>query len=429
VTASSFSNPDSVVHSTAAVEHRLRQHLAWAHGKSGFYRDRFDPAVFESDEGLLRFAEIPLVSKSDVIEDQLAAPPFGTGLCVPREMVSRIYTSVGSLITPMTSEDLADAGRAYASAWRHLGIGFGDTVDIASTYHRALGGTVLDESFRDVGAAVIPGGPGETSERLRLLRDADVTVLQAFTPYAEHLAGAAMEAGIDPKTDFHVRLLLVGGEMRDSAAKTRLGELWGGASIVEGYGAAEVGCVAWECSEAADGMHLLDDVLVEVVDPDTGDPTDARNGGELVLTELYRRAQPWIRFRTGDIVEHVVYEACACGLATPRLGRIVGRRSNILRVRGVFVSISFVAQICREAGLSRLNRVIVTRASALDEVTVELASDETQDVRMQEEARVVSRLRDALGLRVTVTCCESGVAQTDVQVIDERDGSKRTVVI
>lgn len=417
----------SLTHTSAATEYRLRQHLAWAHRNCAFYRDRIDPKVFEAADGLSRFTDIPFVGKTDVIDDQAAAPPFGTGLCVDPTLIARVFASVGSLVTPMTEPDLVGVAHAYAAGWRHLGIGPGDVVDVATTYHRALGGTVLDASFRDVGAAVIPGGPGETGERLRLLHTLGVTVLQAFTPYAEHLAEAAIEAGLDPRSDLNVRLLLVGGEYRDAAAKARLADLWGGATIAEGYGAAEVGCVAWECAEAADGMHILGDTVVEVVDPDSGEPTDGANGGELVLTELYRQAQPWIRFRTGDIVESVTYGRCECGRTSPRLGRLVGRRSNILRVRGLFVSISLLSKIASETGVSNLRRVTVSRDATLDEIAIELGADAADSRRIDEAQRVSDRIRQVLGLRTTVSCGVDQQGSTDVEVIDERDGSRRAV--
>ena len=69
------------------------------------------------------------------------------------------------------------------------------------------------------------------------------------------------------------------------------------------YGLSEIvgPGVAAEC-EARDGLHVNEDhFLVEVVDPETGEPLPEGEEGELVFTTLTKEALPLIRYRTGDI--------------------------------------------------------------------------------------------------------------------------------
>ena len=62
--------------------------------------------------------------------------------------------------------------------------------------------------------------------------------------------------------------------------------------------------VAAECREGKGALHVFDDhFLPEVVDPDTGEPTDGL--GELVLTTLTKEALPVVRYRTGDVTRFV----------------------------------------------------------------------------------------------------------------------------
>lgn len=59
--------------------------------------------------------------------------------------------------------------------------------------------------------------------------------------------------------------------------------------------------VAFECQEQ-NGMHFWEDCyLVEIIDPETGEPVPDGEIGELVLTTLDREMMPLIRYRTRDL--------------------------------------------------------------------------------------------------------------------------------
>jgi phenylacetate-coenzyme A ligase PaaK-like adenylate-forming protein len=77
--------------------------------------------------------------------------------------------------------------------------------------------------------------------------------------------------------------------------------------------------------------------VLELVDPDSGDPLELEDGagGELVWTHLRREASPLLRYRSGDLAQ-VWTSPCACGRAEPRI-RIDGRRDDMLRVQAVNV--------------------------------------------------------------------------------------------
>jgi phenylacetate-coenzyme A ligase PaaK-like adenylate-forming protein len=81
---------------------------------------------------------------------------------------------------------------------------------------------------------------------------------------------------------------------------------------------------AVECP-VRDGYHLREaDLLFEIVDPDTGQPLNNGEVGEIVITTLTRQGMPLIRYRTGDL-SHIIPEPCSCGSATRRIGAVEGR--------------------------------------------------------------------------------------------------------
>jgi phenylacetate-CoA ligase len=139
-----------------------------------------------------------------------------------------------------------------------------------------------------------------------------------------------------------------------TATRRRLEELWG-AEVGDSYGLSDVwGTLAGECEER-DGLHFCGQggTLVELVEPDGGDPVEIEPGaeGELVFTHLDREASPLLRFRSRDIATVTELE-CPCGRTGMRF-RVVGRSDDMFRVRGVNVFPSAVEELLREEGVDR----------------------------------------------------------------------------
>jgi hypothetical protein len=90
-----------------------------------------------------------------------------------------------------------------------------------------------------------------------------------------------------------------------------------GCPVVEYYSAAEVGPMALRCP-AGDGWHVLTPYVHLEAGPE----------GTLRVTDLRNRLVPMLRYEVGDrgAVEASV-APCACGLHTPRLLRLEGRRA------------------------------------------------------------------------------------------------------
>jgi phenylacetate-CoA ligase len=85
-----------------------------------------------------------------------------------------------------------------------------------------------------------------------------------------------------------------------------------------GYGGAV------ECS-ARQGCHLRSaDLLVEIINPRSGQVLPDGQEGEVVLTTLTSEAMPLLRYRTGDLAR-LSRKPCPCGSRLPRLNGIRGR--------------------------------------------------------------------------------------------------------
>lgn len=102
-----------------------------------------------------------------------------------------------------------------------------------------------------------------------------------------------------------------------------------GVPVINAYGLSEFGVVASECRHQC-GLHLHDHHLIaEILGPDGNIVPEGR--GELVLSCTAHDAMPFLRFRTGDLVE-LSSSACACGKTGKVLTRIEGRTAPTFKL-------------------------------------------------------------------------------------------------
>jgi phenylacetate-CoA ligase len=96
--------------------------------------------------------------------------------------------------------------------------------------------------------------------------------------------------------------------------------------VFDRYGSREVSAMAGECPEHA-GLHIeMSGYILETIDPVTGDNVEGRPG-EIVITVLNNFAQPFLRYRIGDMGT-LDRSPCACGRTSHRLREVVGRTSD-----------------------------------------------------------------------------------------------------
>lgn len=122
------------------------------------------------------------------------------------------------------------------------------------------------------------------------------------------------------------------------------------------YGCTELRMAFAECPTSAEhspGYHTSPDlVLLECVDPKTGEPTKPGEDGELVITPLQGRGSVVLRYRTGDLLRGgLVHEPCPhCGRTVPRIPSRIDRLSDVAdfqgtKVKGTLVNLSDFAQV------------------------------------------------------------------------------------
>ena len=102
-----------------------------------------------------------------------------------------------------------------------------------------------------------------------------------MTSFLKSLGEKAGEKGLDPKKDFSLKVGFVAAERLPESLRTEAQEMFG-MIIRQGYGTADVGCIAYECQQLG-GMHLSNRCFVEICDPATGLPVPTGELGEVWL--------------------------------------------------------------------------------------------------------------------------------------------------
>ena len=344
------------------------------------------------------FERLPLTTKSELVEDQAAHPPFGTYLSHPIDRYVRVHQTSGTTGTPLRWLDTEESWAWWARCWtvvlRAAGLGPGDRVFFPFSFGLFVGFWAGFEGARALGALAIPGGGQHTAQRLAAMESLGATAVCCTPSYALHLAEVARERGIALER-LAVRTTVHAGEPGASipAVRARIEAAWG-ARAYDHAGMTEMGAYGFECAAQA-GLHVNEaEFVAEVVDPATGRPAAE---GELVLSNLGRVGSPLLRYRTGDRVR-VARPPCACGRTFLRLdGGILGRVDDMLIVRGVNVFPSALESIVRRFPAVDEFVIEVYRRGQLDEVRLLL---EVQGQAGAVVAAVQEAVRVDLGIRV-----------------------------
>jgi phenylacetate-CoA ligase len=313
--------------------------------------------------------ELPLLSKEALIEGVSQGDPFGGRLGVAPVDLAWVFVAPGPIFMPFTAADLDALVNRFASTFSACGFTSADVVDQTTLYNWVIAGTVLGKALEKVGATALPGGSGDTQRHIDVIEQLGVTGILAFPTFLVHVLDTAAAQG----KKLPLQRAIVMGELHDPREKDRILKEFG-VSVREFYGTGDVGPVAFECG-IEPGMHLREDVFVELINPQTAEPVSAASASEpaeLVVTDPARRAMPIVRLRTGDLIDSVTVDPCRCGLVTPRIGPIVGRVGDITKVKGMFVVPGSVKSVLLRHGLVAKYQLVVSREGGRDDLLLRM---------------------------------------------------------
>ena len=354
---------------------RLRQTVARVCDRVPLYRTKFEQATVRPEQirSLDDLRRLPFTTSADL----RASYPTGM-LAVPLDETLRLHTSSGTTGKPkalfFSRQDIDNAAELIARSFVATGMNRRDVFQNMMTYGLFTGALVAHYGAEKLGCLVIPAGPGNTDRQLLLMQDFHSTAIHLTPSFALYFADFLDKRGIDPRKDLSLRRAFVGAEPHSEETRHKI-EDGLGVRAYNSYGLTEMNGpgVAFECQEQ-NGMHLWEDHFVmEVVDPESGEPLPPGERGELVLTTLVREAMPILRYRTRDITS-IMPEPCLCGRTHRRIQRITGRADDMLIVRGVNIYPQQIERILM--GVPGLGRNYLIVLDGLDEMTVKVELSE-----------------------------------------------------
>jgi len=388
-------------------------HYGYRHSKA--IHSMFEKVGWMPDEikSLKDLEKLPITKKADLVNAQKENPPFG-GFEVPSEAgVRRVYISPGPVFEPgeWEYEDIRWAQALYA-----CGIRKGDIVLNTFNYHLTPLAIMLDESIRMLYATVVPVGPGNISMLINLMRQLRVTGYLGTPSFLMSVIEAAEGMRLDPKRDLHLKAAFVGAEMFPESLRQKL-ERKLDIFIRQAYGTVDVGCLGYECPEK-NGMHIPEDVMVEIVDTETGRQLEIGATGEIVAT-TFSKVFPMVRFATGDL-SYLIENPCPCGRTSPRLGKILGRTDQVTKVWGIFIHPWQVDELMAKFPMVANYQIVVTRKEYRDQMTVYIELKEEVVDQSGLKRRVEKEMEEVLKVKGEVVFTVRGGIPDRAKKIDDR---------
>ena len=406
---------------------KLRDMLERVYHNVPFYRDKMQRVHLTPDDiaSTKDLKRLPFTLKTDLRDNY----PFGT-FAVPLDQIIRLHASSGTTGKPTvvgyTRKDLSIWSEVVARALAGAGVGQDDIIQVAYGYGLFTGGLGLHYGAEKMGAAVIPISAGNTKRQLQLMEDFGFTALACTPSYALHLAEAITEFGVK-RENLKIRVGIFGAEpwsenMREAIEKSL------GVKAIDIYGLSEIigPGVACECLYQC-GMHVNEDHFIpEIINPDTLEPAEPGDTGELVFTTITKEGMPLVRYRTRDLTR-LIYNPCECGRTLTRMEKCMGRTDDMLIIRGVNVFPSQIESVLLEMSETKPHyRLIVEREHNLDTLTLMV---EVEDQFFSDEIKKLEELSEklrrsvesALGVAIKVKLVEP-------KTIERSEGKAKRVI-
>ncbi len=357
-------------------------------------------------------SKLPVLRKTAMPDLQKADPPFGGFLAIPRRELRHIFVSPGPIYEPIGPEPSpwrAEVG-LYAGGFRP-----GDLVVNTFTYHLTPAAHLLDRGLAVLGCTVIPTGPGNTDLQVHVIQDLRANGYVGTPSFLMTILKRAEELGVGrlPLEVAHVAAEPLPESLR------RAFEVEHGIFTRQSYGTADIGIVAYECPEKT-GMHLIEDAIFQVCDPETGVPLPPGEIGEVVVT-VNHRTYPMIRFGTGDL-SAVTEELCLCGRTSSRMLGWRGRADEVTKVRGMFIHPRQADEVAARFPEVARYQVAVTRSGHQDEMTfhVEVAQEGVDSFALVHRLQLA--IREVMNLRGDVVIVPRGtIPEGAKKITDQRE--------
>lgn len=364
------------------LDQKLTEHISHVYQHSPAVKKLFRQAGLSPEQvhTVKDLAKLPVTRKTDLLEMQKANLPYGGVVAAPLEDIERIFISPGPIYEIQPSSIKWFAKSFWAAGFRK-----GDVVVNTFTYHMSPAGTLFHEAIGDCEATVVVAGTGNTDLQIQIMKDLKVTGFVGTPSFLMTVIKRAEEMGVNLKRDLCLKRAWFTGEILPPSLRNTFERDYD-IYTYQAYAVTEPGgAIAYECREKS-GMHLMDEYVTEIVDPETGKQLGPGEIGEIVTTQLGNKDWGLIRFGTGDMSSYIT-EPCPCGRTAHRITGIVGRTGDAVKVRGMFVVAKQAEQVVSSLEKIARFQIVVQRRQQRDEMTLraELTDEAIDQGRLADE--------------------------------------------
>lgn len=383
-------------------ENLLSQQLAYVSQYSPYYKRVFaasgvDVSTIKSIDDL---QQLPFTEKKDL---QLYNEEF---LCVPKEEIVDYITTSGTLGDPVTfgctERDLQRLAYNERKSFACADIKKGDILQLMTTMDkRFMAGLAYWLGIRDLGASIVRVGNGIPELQWDTIMRIKPSAIMCVPSFILRLIDYAEANNIDYHNSSIKKIIGIGEGLRDQNFELNLlgkkiHEKWPEVQLFATYSSTEMSATFSECIHGCGGHVHPELIIVEIID-DNNQPVEDGNVGEVVITTLGVEGMPLIRFRTGDIAAKIT-DQCKCGRNSYRLTPLVGRKNNMLKLKGTTIYPPAINDVLDNADYV-VNYVVrvVTSAAGTDEVIVQIGTNSDLD-----EEFIIKDLKDRFRSKLRV---------------------------
>jgi len=374
-----------------------------------------DPGQIDSRAAL---AQLPVTRKKQLHERQAQAhaeggDPFGGFSTLGWRALARpgrarhVFQSPGPIYEP---EGEAPDYWRFARALYAAGLREGDLVHNSFSYHLTPAGSMFETGAHALGCTVFPGGVGNTELQLLAMRQLGPQAYVGTPSFLRIVLEKGEEAGVSlpSLTKASVSGEALPGALRDWF-KAR------GIAAYQTYGSADLGMIAYETA-AREGLVVDEQVLLEIVQPGTGDPVAEGEVGEVVVT-VFNPAYPLLRFGTGDL-SALLPGRCPTGRTNLRIRGWLGRADQVTKVRGMFIYPKHVEDLLRRH--PELARAVFTVEGEMARDALTLLVEPRGGQVGVDAGAIAQSVREITKLRAEVQAVAPGALAERPHLIEDR---------
>ncbi len=315
----------------------LKSQLKYTAENSLYYQKLFREKNISAHDisSIEDFRKIPVTSKEDL---QNHNSEF---ISVSEKDIIDYVTTSGTLGSPVNfALNEADLQRLAENEYRSFkiaGIKKSDKVQITTTLDRRfMAGMAYFLGLRKLGAGIIRTGSGLPQLQWESIERFEPNYLVAVPSFLLKMLEYAEQNGIDFRSSSVKAAICIGEPLRDqqfnlNALGKKITENWD-IELFSTYASTEMSTAFTECPEH-NGNHVLSELIFTEIIDESGQPVKSGETGELVVSPLGTQTMPLLRFATGDMLTYYE-EPCKCGRNTPRLGLVIGRKQQKIKLKG-----------------------------------------------------------------------------------------------